>query len=113
MQDAPQQPKVYDGYGNAHKFADIAVAARECSYRDQSFVKDCPECGERIVIHCDHCELQINGCTCTDTVLHGREYALKARAVRPSHGAGMNRAQRRRETKKRKGGLWLPNDIHR
>ncbi len=109
-----QEERIYEGYKNAYPFADVAVAQRECSVKEHAEAVDCPECAERVVIHCDQCKVQVTGCTCTDTVLHGREYALKARAVRPSHGSGMNRAQRRqKEREKRRGGLWTPNQIHR
>lgn len=110
---APQQARVYDGYKDAYKFADVHVANRECSVRNQVEPRDCPECHERVVVHCDRCEIQITGCTCSDTILHGRDYALKARATRPSHGAGMNRAQRRAAAKKRDPRLWTPNQIHK
>lgn len=108
-----QKAQVYEGYKKAHHFADINVANKECSTRGQAHMIDCPECSERVAVHCDKCLIQLTGCTCTDTVIHGRDYALKARATRPSHGAGLNRAQRRQAARKRGPALWTPNQIHK
>lgn len=111
-QGGVQEARVYDGYKNAFPFGDINVVNKECGKRASAYMEDCPECNERVALHCDQCKIQVTGCTCTDTVIHGRDYALKARATRPSHGAGMNRAQRRQAARKRNPALWTPNNIH-
>lgn len=107
-----QEARVYEGYGQAHDFADVIVANHQCSSRDRLYMDDCRECGDRVVIHCDSCKIQVNGCTCTDTVLHGRDYAMKAAALRPTGGAKQNRASRRAAQRKRDRKLWTPSQMH-
>lgn len=108
-----QEMRIYEGYGQALPFADLTVAHRECSSRAKVYLDDCRECGEKIAIHCETCKVQVNGCTCTDTVLYGREYAVNAAALRPTGTAGQNRANRRAAQRKRDRKLWTPNQMHR
>jgi predicted RNA-binding Zn-ribbon protein involved in translation (DUF1610 family) len=108
-----QEARVYEPFGKAFPFADIHVANHQCSSRNRTFLDDCPECGDRILLHCESCKIQVNGCTCTDTILHGRDYAMKAAALRPTGTAGGNRAKRRADLRKRNRTLWTPNQMHR
>ena len=110
---SPQEMRVYEGYGKAFPFADISVANTQCSTRKRVYLDDCPECGEKIAVHCEACRIQVNGCTCTDTVLFGRDYAMKAAALRPTAGARENRSQRRAARRKKDRRLWTPGQIHR
>lgn len=107
-----QEMRIYEGFGKALAFADISVAHRECSSRGRVYFDDCEECGEKVAIHCETCRIQVNGCTCTDTVLFGRDYAVKAAALRPTQSARENRAARRAATRKKERRLWTPSQIH-
>lgn len=113
MKDNVQEPRIYEGYGQALPFADLTVAHRECSSRARVYLDDCPECAEKIAVHCERCKVQVNGCMCTDTVLHGREYAVKNAALRPTGAASENRAARRAAQRKRDRKLWTPNQMHK
>ena len=82
-------------------------ANEECPNRSSQVFSTCQSCQERVVLHCNTCQIQVSGCFDSGVDRFGEEEARTRRDSRRL-GAAQQAMEAKEQARKKKSTLWTP-----